>query len=96
MINPNAIPVEILEVKGIARMIINAVNASSNSDHLIFLIPSIIKQPTIIRTGAVMEAKLEIAEINGEKNKATTNNRATTTEVKPVRPPAATPVVDST
>ncbi len=57
--------------------------------------PSIIKQPTIINTGAVIAGKEEMAEMNGEKKIDTRNKAATTMEVSPVRPPAATPDDDS-
>ena len=43
----------------------------------------------------VIAATLETDETNGPKNAAMMNNTATVTEVKPVRPPAATPEDDS-
>ena len=96
MINPKAMPVEILPANGIIKMIMKAVKPSSNEDHLIFANPSIMKQPTIINAGAVIDASDEIAETTGEKNIVNRNMIATTTAVKPVRPPTATPVLDST
>ena len=89
VIKPNAMPVEILDVNGMARILTNA-------DQLIFDKPSIMKQPTMIRMGAVIAGRDEIADTIGEKNIVIKNNPATTTAVKPVRPPAATPVLDST
>lgn len=94
--NPIAIPVDMLEVRGIVKIIANAGNASSNIFQLTLAKPSIIKQPTIIKTGAVIAETEEMAEINGEKKIDAANKIATTVAVKPVRPPAATPVLDST
>ena len=94
--NPKAIPVEMLDVIGIARMTMNAGNASSKLDHLIFDKPSIMKLPTMIKIGAVIADRLEMAEMNGEKNIVQRNSKATTTAVSPLLPPAATPAVDST
>jgi len=94
-IKPTAIPVAMLEVRGIMRIMANAGNASSNWFHIIFARPSIMKQPTIINIGAVMAGSMEIAEINGEKTIEIKNNPATTTAVNPVLPPAATPDDDS-
>lgn len=94
--NPIAIPVDMLEVSGIVNMIANAGKASSNVFQSTFARPSIIKQPTIINTGAVMAETEEMAAINGEKKMERANKMATTVAVKPVRPPAATPVLDST
>src|SRR5690625_2265630 len=54
------------------------------------------KQPTIIKIGAVIAGKSAIAWTTGKKNIDKPNNIATTTEVNPVLPPAATPEVDST
>ena len=93
---PIAIPVEMLEVSGIVKMMANAGKASSKAFQLTLARPSIIKQPTIIKTGAVMAETEEMADINGEKKIETANKMATTVAVKPVRPPAATPVLDST
>ena len=96
VMNPIAIPVDMLDVSGIVKMIANAGNASSNVFQLTFAKPSIMKQPTIIKTGAVIAATDDMADINGEKKIDAANKIATTVAVKPVRPPAATPVLDST
>ena len=94
--NPIAIPVEMLDVSGIIKMIAKAGKASSNIFHWTFDNPSIIKQPTMIKTGAVMADTDEMAEMSGEKNIDSANRMAVTMAVNPVRPPAATPVLDST
>src|SRR5690625_6033834 len=54
------------------------------------------KQPTIIKIGAVIAGKSAVAWTTGKKNIDKPNNIATTTEVNPVLPPAATPEDDST
>lgn len=60
-INPSEIPVEILEVSGIERMTRKAGNASSSSFQRMRDTEFIIKQPTMIKTGDVMDGKEEIA-----------------------------------
>src|SRR5690625_3747595 len=85
-----------LDVNGIVKIIAKAGKASSNVFQSIFAKPSIIKQPTIIKTGAVIAGNPAIAWIIGEKKIDNANNAATTMDVKPVLPPAATPDVDST
>src|SRR5699024_3597794 len=94
-INPTAIPVAILDVNGIIRTTINVEKASSNCAQSTFLSPAIIKLPTIISAGAVIASKEEIAATNGEKTNVTKNKIATTSDVRPVLPPTATPDVDS-
>jgi hypothetical protein len=69
--------------------------ASSNSLQLILAILPIIKLPTIIKAGAVMAAIPDTALTSGPKKADSKNKTATVTEVQPVRPPAATPEVDS-
>ena len=74
-------------------MIIKAGNAVSNSDQSMLAIDLIMKEPTIIKMGAVTS---DVTTANkGEKNKLRANMMATTTAVKPVRPPTAIPVEDS-
>ncbi len=90
-----AIPVAILDVKGILKIMTKAGKASSKVFQSIRASPSIIKHPTIIKTGAVIAGNEEIAEITGEKNIEIKNKTATTRAVNPVLPPAAVPVVDS-
>src|SRR5690554_6098985 len=68
--------------------------ATSNSFHLIFPKADAIRTPTIIKAGAVTEDVT--TESNGEKNNATKNNKPVTIDANPVRPPAATPLEDST
>ena len=94
--NPNAIPVEILEVSGITSIIKNAGNASSKFDQSIWRTDAIINVPTIINTGEVIAETVEIDDTSGEKNEAAANKTATVKVVNPVRPPAATPAEDST
>ena len=64
------------------------------SEKSIFFILSIIKNPTIIRAGAV--AHEGIAMNIGEKNNAAKNNNPVTTDANPVLAPAATPAELST
>lgn len=54
VMNPIAIPVDILEVSGIVKMIANAGNASSKIFQFTLASPSIMKHPTMIKTGAVI------------------------------------------
>src|SRR5699024_5781422 len=96
VIKPTAIPVEMLEVRGIDKITAKAGNASSNFFHSIFSSPAIIYLPTIIKAGAVIDGQSDIASIMGEKNNVTINSATTTSEVSPERPPTATPEVDST
>ena len=96
MINPTAIPVEILEVIGIAKITRNAGNASSKLSHFIPFTAPIIKLPTIIKAGEVIAAAPDNEATNGPKSEEIINKIATVTDVKPVRPPAATPDDDST
>src|SRR5699024_5778483 len=58
--------------------------------------PFIIKHPTIISTGAVIAGRSAITLTIGLKKIDKTNRLAIIIEVKPVRPPTATPEVDST
>src|SRR5699024_1991129 len=62
--------------------------------HSIFFKDDDIMTPTMINAGAVTSAVTTLNK--GEKNKARRKNPAVTTEANPVRPPAATPDVDST
>src|SRR5690625_648275 len=96
VINPIDITVAILEVRCIVNMIAKAGKASSNVFQSIRANPSIIKQLTIINTGAVMAGTSAITLIIGEKKMEIANKPATTIAVNPVLPPAATPDVDST
>src|SRR5699024_2936459 len=93
---PNAIPVEILDVKGMINITRNTGNVSSIDDQSTSLIELIINAPTITNTGDVIAATPETAPTNGPKSEATMNKTATVTAVRPVRPPAATPAEDST
>lgn len=65
----------------------------SNSDQSMLAIDFIMNEPTMIKIGAVTCDVTTASK--GEKNKLKTNMMATTTAVKPVRPPAAIPVDDS-
>src|SRR5690625_2462083 len=89
-------PVKIIEESGIDSIIAKAGNASSKVLQSMSANPSIIKQPTIINTGAVIAGTSAITLIMGEKKIESANRPATTIAVSPVLPPAATPEVDST
>ena len=94
--NPSAIPVEILDVNGIVKMTKKAGNASSMPFHSMSFTALIIKLPTIITAGEVIAATFDKEVTNGPKNEAIINSTATVNDVKPVRPPTATPAEDST
>src|SRR5690625_7209579 len=87
-------PVAILEVSGIVRIIAKAGNASSKVFQSMRANPSIIKQPTIINTGAVIAGTSEITLIIGEKKIESANIPATTIEVRPVLSPTVTTNVE--
>ena len=93
---PSAIPVEILDVKGIAKMTRKAGNASSSSFQRIFDTAPIIRLPTIIRAGDVIADTSDKTLTSGLKNMETANITAIVSAVRPVLPPAATPAEDST
>ena len=88
-ITPRLNPVAMLNVSGVASMVMNAGNASVKSAHFTCAMDCVINAPTRIRAGAV--AKPGMAVANGENNKATRNNAATNTLLSPVRAPAAIP-----
>ena len=67
---------------------------SEKSLKLILRIGSSIIRPTMISTGAVAADGMD--RNNGEKNKATAKQHATTNAVIPERPPCATPDALST
>src|SRR5690625_3191777 len=92
--NPTAIPVAILYAKGMNKTTRKAGTATSSLFHSIFLKFEAIKIPTTINAGAVTSDVM--IPRSGEKNSASKNNPAVTTDVNPVRPPALTPEVDST
>src|SRR5699024_1712041 len=96
VMNPMAIPVAMLDVSGIVNRIANAGKASSKVFQSILANPSIMKEPTIINTGAVIAGTSAITLITGVKNMDRINSPATTMDVSPVLPPAVTPDVDST
>ena len=88
--NPIAIPVEILEVSGIANITKKAGKASSNLSQVIPFTAPIIKLPTTIKAGEVMADTSESVATSGPKNDETMNKIPTVNEVNPVRPPATT------
>ena len=96
VIKPSAIPVAILDVKGIVKIIKKAGKASSNESQSISLTTPIIKLPTIISAGAVMAETPDNALTKGPKKAASINKIATVNVVSPERPPTATPDDDST
>ena len=73
---------------------INAGIDSEKSLNGILVIGSSIKRPTITRAGAVAAAGIE--RNKGEKNNDIAKHTATTTAVRPERPPCATPAALST
>ena len=79
---------------GIAMIAINAGIASVRSSKSILVTEVSIRNPTTIRAGAV--AKEGIARKIGEMNRESANKTAETREVRPVRPPSATPEALST
>ena len=79
---------------GIAMIAINAGIASVRSSKSILVTEVSIRNPTTIRAGAV--AKEGIARKIGERNRESANKTAETREVRPVRPPSATPEALST
>ena len=83
-----------LDVNGMAMIVKNAGKAISNFSQLIKRIDCAIKDPTMIKAGAVTSGVTTLN--NGEKNKLRPNIPAITNEVKPVRPPTAIPAEDST
>lgn len=80
--------------KGIAMIVKKAGMAISSFFQSIEPSVEAINTPTIIRAGAVTDGVITLS--SGEKNNATIKRSAVTTDVKPVRPPAATPEADST
>ncbi len=87
-------PSPILYVIGINAIVRKAGTPSVKSEKSIFLTDSIIKNPTIIKAGAV--AQPGIAINNGDKNIASKNNIPVTTAASPVLAPDATPAELST
>lgn len=85
-----------LDVRGMDNIMMKAGKASSNEPQLTLASPSIMKHPTMIKTGAVIAGSPDTAPTIGEKNIDNRNRAATTSVVSPVRPPAATPEEDST
>ena len=67
-INPSAIPVAILDVRGMLKITKNAGNASSNASQSMWRTEPIIRLPTIINDGAVIADTPETALTNGPKN----------------------------
>ena len=65
-INPSAIPVATLDVRGIIIIVTNAGRTTSNLFQFILLISMAIKAPTIINAGAVTSGVM--TERMGEKN----------------------------
>src|SRR5260370_42476275 len=78
-----------LKVRGVARRVTNAGNASVNSVQSTLAMDWVIRAPTRIKAGAVANAGMDAA--NGEQSMAARNSPATTTLLRPVRAPAATP-----
>ena len=94
-ITPKQIPSEIEYINPIAKIVMKAEIALSKFFvQSIFVTCCIIKNPTIIKAGAVANAG--IAKKIGEKNNANKNNPPAVKAVKPVFPPSAIPEVDST
>ena len=83
------IPSEMLYRNGIAMIAINAGIASVMSLKSILVTDVSIRNPTMIRAGAV--AKDGIARKIGDNSSDNPKRMAATREVSPVRPPSATP-----
>ena len=90
---PQIIPWDMEKVKGIRIIIKKAGMASSKFFQLIFLIGSIIKAPTITKTGAVETSGS--MDKSGDKNIKGKKSKAVTSAVRPVLPPSCSPVEDS-
>ena len=88
------IPSEMLYRNGIAMIAINAGMASVRSLKSILVTDVSIRNPTMIRAGAV--AKDGIARKIGDNSSDNPKRMAATREVSPVRPPSATPEALST
>ena len=88
------IPSEMLYRNGIAMIAINAGIASVMSLKSILVTDVSIRNPTMIRAGAV--AKDGIARKIGDNSSDNPKRMAATREVSPVRPPSATPEALST
>src|SRR5690625_4611285 len=95
MIKPTAMPVAILDVNGMAIIVIKAGNASSNDFQSTLAKPCIMKDPTIMSTGEVIAGIPATVLIMGVKKIDKAKSAETTSVVSPVRPPAATPETDS-
>ena len=91
---PSMIPSEMLYARGIMIMQMYAGILSEKSVKSTSRIDVIIMQPTRIRAGAV--AAEGIAVNSGAKNNAIAKQIATVNDVRPVRPPSATPDALST
>ena len=87
--NPAPIPTVMLYVSGIKIIANRAGKPSSISVKSIFLTSYAIRNPTRIRTGAVACEGMTAAK--GDKKIDSRNNIPTTTDVRPVLPPSATP-----
>ena len=88
------IPSEMLYRNGIAMIAINAGMASVRSLKSILVTDVSIRNPTMIRAGAV--AKDGIARKIGDNSSDNPKRMAAIREVSPVRPPSATPEALST
>lgn len=91
---PIAIPVAMEKVRTIIKTTKKAGTAISNFVQSICATFPIIKIPTITSAGVV--TALVITPRSGEKNSDKEKQIAITIAVNPVRPPTATPAVDST
>src|SRR5690606_32458177 len=92
---PTAIPVAMLKDIGIIRTVKNAGTASDKSFQSISRKLPDIRTPTMISAGEVIAATEAKDSTRGKKKRATRNQPAVVTAVKPVLPPAATPADDS-
>lgn len=86
---PYTIPSAILYENGIITIVKKAGMPSVGSLKLISSTALIIKKPTMIKAGVVAAAGM--SKNSGENIKAMMNNAPVVIEVKPVRPPDATP-----
>ena len=91
---PNAIPSVIDQKNGIPTSVKKHGNATSKLPQSISFREEHIIKPTMIMMGEV--AADGTKPTRGEANSATAKHAPVTVEVRPVRPPAAIPEVDST
>src|SRR5690606_10239568 len=91
---PRAMPLAMEKVSGMTSAVTTTGAASVRSSQSTCTRPLVINTATKNSAGAV--AKAGTAPASGERNRLSRKSAATTQAVRPVRPPAAVPAVDST